>query len=670
MKNLLLLFLLVFVSLVYGYEKKSLVERYTNASCGPCAAINNAWYTVTTHDLVANNQITHIVYNVNWPGSSDPMYLLNATDNIARWTYYGVNSVPWIQVNGTKVGTAAASYTLDAVTAGNTEFSPFKIILTPEYFSNNVINVHVKIIRDITDTGIYTKTKLQLALTEREVVFSSPPGTNGEYIFYSISRKMLPDGKGTLLTVPAPGDSIEFDFDYVPTPEFLAYVNIDGIRVAAFIQNDETKYVYQSVMENIAASSSINASYKVDENLGAAPFNVQFTDYSSGSNGNPVTSWKWDFNNDGVIDATTQNPTYTYTQNGKYSVALTVGDGTNEVKRTIKDMVQTLGKTANTLVVNGLDYKNYGLEVSNFFDNSACFANHEVDIWDLFGEQGLDYSVNPLIKQVNLFARKIPNSILNLYDRVIWIGNNYSGDLAYFSQQQVVDYVQSGGHFLLATRMGSQFMNNELLQYCNISYFSSDLEVLKISSLDSNLVEMNAVGTNSLVHLVVLDTASLAVPIFIDSVNATYYAGFTIHKTDEGTFTFIAGRPYRYDLAGSTYNYNYIIDNIMTTPVLSVKDEGSIPSSYSVSQNYPNPFNPSTVIKYSLPFESNVKITIYNSIGQLIETLVDNFETAGNYSKQFNASKLASGVYFYTIQANAVDGKNNFYSSKKMLLLK
>jgi Beta-propeller repeat/Secretion system C-terminal sorting domain len=95
-----------------------------------------------------------------------------------------------------------------------------------------------------------------------------------------------------------------------------------------------------------------------------------------------------------------------------------------------------------------------------------------------------------------------------------------------------------------------------------------------------------------------------------------------------------------------------------------------IPSDYILYQNYPNPFNPSTVIKYSLPFESKVNIKFYNSIGQCVREVNEGNRQPGYYELNFNSSGLASGVYFYTIKSISSDGKNNFMAVKKMMVLK
>jgi predicted permease len=85
---------------------------------------------------------------------------------------------------------------------------------------------------------------------------------------------------------------------------------------------------------------------------------------------------------------------------------------------------------------------------------------------------------------------------------------------------------------------------------------------------------------------------------------------------------------------------------------------------YTLSQNYPNPFNPNTVISYSLPSASDVKLIVYNSLGQTVNLIDHGFKPAGNYSANFNASDLPSGIYFYKLKAG------QFSQIKKMIVLK
>lgn len=88
------------------------------------------------------------------------------------------------------------------------------------------------------------------------------------------------------------------------------------------------------------------------------------------------------------------------------------------------------------------------------------------------------------------------------------------------------------------------------------------------------------------------------------------------------------------------------------------------PGNYSLEQNYPNPFNPSTSIVFSIPRNDRVELSIYNTLGQQVSTLIDRVLTAGQYQVQFNAKALASGQYFYRLKAG------DFTDVKKMTVLK
>lgn len=96
----------------------------------------------------------------------------------------------------------------------------------------------------------------------------------------------------------------------------------------------------------------------------------------------------------------------------------------------------------------------------------------------------------------------------------------------------------------------------------------------------------------------------------------------------------------------------------------SIGSSGTLAESYSLSQNYPNPFNPSTIINYSLPVQSNVSIKVFDVLGKEIGNLMNEMQTAGIHSVEFNAVNLPSGVYYYRIEAN------DFVDTKKMLLIK
>jgi hypothetical protein len=96
------------------------------------------------------------------------------------------------------------------------------------------------------------------------------------------------------------------------------------------------------------------------------------------------------------------------------------------------------------------------------------------------------------------------------------------------------------------------------------------------------------------------------------------------------------------------------------------------PKVFSLQQNYPNPFNPSTRISFDLPSKSFVSLKIFDLIGREVATLVSEELSAGSYAKQWNATRLPSGVYFYRLQARQTSGgqTGSFIDTKKLILLK
>lgn len=121
---------------------------------------------------------------------------------------------------------------------------------------------------------------------------------------------------------------------------------------------------------------------------------------------------------------------------------------------------------------------------------------------------------------------------------------------------------------------------------------------------------------------------------------------------------------YEYKLKQIDNNGNY------TYYLLEGYVEIGIPAKFNLSQNYPNPFNPVTKIDYDLPFDSKVKLIIFDMLGREVKNILNgDFNKAGYYTVDFNAANLSSGVYFYKISAAAVN-KNEFTATKKMIVIK
>lgn len=115
---------------------------------------------------------------------------------------------------------------------------------------------------------------------------------------------------------------------------------------------------------------------------------------------------------------------------------------------------------------------------------------------------------------------------------------------------------------------------------------------------------------------------------------------------------------YNYRLKQTDYNGNFEYHNL-----ISEINVGT-PNSFSLKQNYPNPFNPTTKIDFDIAVDGNVKLTVYNSSGKEVGTLVNDFRTAGYHTVTFDARNISSGIYYYKLESNGVS------KVMKMTLLK
>ena len=125
------------------------------------------------------------------------------------------------------------------------------------------------------------------------------------------------------------------------------------------------------------------------------------------------------------------------------------------------------------------------------------------------------------------------------------------------------------------------------------------------------------------------------------------------------------------DESGGFHNHRFtmaLLKDAITKADMIITDVDDnnlqVPLTYTLSQNYPNPFNPATSIKYEIAHTGQVSLVVFDVLGRKVKTLVNEVESAGKYSVNFNAEYLSSGIYIYQLKA----GK--FISTKKMLLMK
>ncbi|HED08381.1 MAG TPA: T9SS type A sorting domain-containing protein [Ignavibacteria bacterium] len=202
--------------------------------------------------------------------------------------------------------------------------------------------------------------------------------------------------------------------------------------------------------------------------------------------------------------------------------------------------------------------------------------------------------------------------------------------------------------------------------YSLTMHISYDTSVLQYQAIQNNPFESvgvytaNIDSTNGVIAIAWFSTTKVTITDKLFDLQFLYKGGTsTVGFTGTNELT---------DINSTPFNITFVDGSVSI--VTDVEDIGSkIPDSYELNQNYPNPFNPSTTINFALKVSSQVSINIYNSLGQRVTNLVNGSFSAGFKSVQFNASNLASGLYFYRIIATGVDG-SKFIQAKKMILMK
>lgn len=218
-------------------ERLSLLESFTNTGCGPCAMYNPAMDA-----LIANNpdKVVAIKYHVNWPSSTDPMYLHNTTENGARTNYYGVNSVPHVVVDGNRFSDNPANINQNIINQLQAIQSPMELRLA--YTVDGASNIITVNVMGRASVAIEGNLRLIVGVIEKEIHFNSAPGSNGERDFYNVMKKLLPSSTGQALGSLEAGDYFAYTFSW-PLANIYDMSQLDAI---AWVQNQNTKEVYQA----------------------------------------------------------------------------------------------------------------------------------------------------------------------------------------------------------------------------------------------------------------------------------------------------------------------------------------------------------------------------------------------------------------------------------------
>lgn len=253
-KTFTLLSMLLAGSLTFAQSQRLvLVEAFSQASCAPCAAQNPALNAAL--DAAGTNTVVSVKYQTDWPGY-DPMNEQNPSEVQTRVTYYNVTGVPARKLDGNQ-GTSITGATISTRQAVS---APFSLSVNHVFNADKsaaTVNINLTASQAFTASGNLV---LHVAMVEKEIDFDTPPGTNGELVFHSVMRKMIPSASGSALPATwTNGQSQTFALP-VNTPNYV--YKVGEIAFVAWVQDNGTKEVHQagySAPQPVASSASVTS---------------------------------------------------------------------------------------------------------------------------------------------------------------------------------------------------------------------------------------------------------------------------------------------------------------------------------------------------------------------------------------------------------------------------
>ena len=609
-------------------QRLAFVEEFTQASCGPCASANPAFNTL----LAANtSKITSVKYQVSWPGT-DPMNTQTAGEVANRVTYYAVSGVPDARLDGNVTSGSPGNVTQTNINSEYALPSPFTMKL--DYWFN-AANDSVFVNCDVTCTQNTTLTtpRLRIAMVEKTITFSSPPGSNGEKVFYNVFRKAYPDANGSAMaTTWTVGQKKVVSFK-AKIPTYI--YSKPQIGFVAWVEDDATKNVKQSAFAGtpstpLALPPVADFSTAMTASCDGI---VKFKDLSALF----PNSWGWNFGDGGASGV--QNPTHKYSTSGTYAVSLNAGNanGTNL-------MIKTAYVTVN-----------------------------------LSGSAPTGTNDNICSNGVANLAAAGGSGTLNWYDyngNMVHTGTTYSptviGTTDFWVSEMTANTVKTDGENDNTIGAGSTYTAQATQGLI--------FDVTKSCTLQTVAVYASTAGSRTIQVLdgggTVIKTATVNIPTGLSAVTLNFAldagTGYTIQPSTLACNLYrnTAGAGYPYNTSGVvnitgntaavTTNYYFFYDwkvlqNPCSSPGVKVSAMDTCTSTgindLTVTNSlvvFPNPSNGVFTTSFNTLKADNYSVKITNTLGQVVyEEELNNFN--GTYSKEINIAAYGKGVYMLSI---------------------
>ncbi|MEO8147364.1 MAG: Omp28-related outer membrane protein [Bacteroidia bacterium] len=669
--------LLLQVTLNAQSFKFPVFEHFTQASCAPCAAQNPGFQS----SILNANSVTvhHIAYHTSWPGF-DPMYNLNPTDPTDRVGYYNVTGVPSVTLMGNAKTGGPGSFSQADVDAQIAATSPLKVTVTEVDNGNNRdITVTLTAVGTMPTTGSYV---LQTAVVERNVNYTSAPGTNGEIYFPNVLRKLVPDAYGTAVTLPATGTSVTYNLNVVEDATW----NNSEIAVIAFVQDDVSKEILNS---GASWDPQVNATLVAPPVLSLAGSSGNTSTFSATLGNSSLSS------EDFMLTLTSVNapPTWTanYSANGTVytnpaTVTVAAGSTIPTSINVTPDAAIGLGQYTLTItsVTNpGAPAMFYSVYVISgvttiLINNSSGLgdgsggsaANWESDYTDgLNYANCISYVVTNDLVAARIAADNALTGVTKIFYNVGWTFPGLTDNLV----NQLTTFLDNGGRLFIA----GQDIGWEQFDVANSPYFTPTCQAFYNNYLNATWLNDGTTAPNVAFNLNTADAVFGTVPattilnyygsgtagpyFYPDEMSATgtgsvicYYGAGTAKKGGVRSYNGTYKTVYLgvgIEMLSSVATKNEIIkmsydwfDNL-----LSVEDFDAQMLNLNLGQNYPNPGNDVT----SIPV-SNLKEDATLQVSDVTGRIVMEQKVSKLSEKiSLNTKNLEAGTYTYRLVSDS-----------------
>ncbi len=660
LRSMLALLILLIATMAWGYPRTVLLEDFTSTTCSPCAG---SWAILgpMIEDDYTTEELSVIVYHMNWPTpGNDPWYAANPDENFSRRSYYSVNSVPDIFIDGVLgPNTHDESAIANAISQRAVIESSLDMDLAAWYDGTD-INVELAV---TSDEGI-ASAKLHLVLCETYVLWNSP-APNGMTAFHYPMVDMEPNGNGQTFEISANTTN-----DYEATFPMNDDWDITNITVVAFVQQNGTSEVLQSTN----AAIDINVPMLVYDS-------VEFLDEDDlRPNGRPDAGENVDmvitlrdleqYQPASGITGTLScdDPELSLTENVASWPDLQPGDtGSNAGTEFGVVIPEDYVPKYVTFTVSATDNADHAWEIAfevligvpdiRLVNDIGDTTDYSDDWQAMFDSLGFIADVGPDIN--------IPLA-LDQYSTVIWttgIDSDPTTVITADEAQAIQNFLDAGGKLILTSQYAGEVVGSEtwFQQYFAATHALDAMEGQSAMGLEGvytggfagQLLLVGAGGASNSVSPSTMTAGEEGISLFTylgvqdiagvghetDSYSAIYL-GFPVEAVSGG-----GGTTKRHELLAGLLDWV----NGNWSDADEIKPEKTLPVSMTLN-GYPNPFNPDLTIDFTVPVSSQATLEVFNVLGQRVALLHQGQLQAGYHSITWNATDMPSGMYLVRLQ--------------------